>query len=154
MEQNFLEAHLRPNATYHLLCNNRTLLDEMSQSTEGVLPHPRSAQAEATCVVRSISQEPLCHLYLAFWFYIQLVGCSLWFCFALVANQRAEPGIFSSFTCWNRKPRPAGTNRKVEFGSGDLKTFPGYSLPVPGYNFCAFLDSVFSSSSEWGSHCF
>lgn len=47
MEQNFLEACLRPNATYHLLCNNRTLRNEMSQSTEGVLPHPGSAQAEA-----------------------------------------------------------------------------------------------------------
>ena len=72
MEQNFLEAHLRPDATYHLLCNNRTLRSETSQSTEGVLPHPGSAQEEATCVVRSISQEPLWHLYLAVWFYIHL----------------------------------------------------------------------------------
>lgn len=115
----------------------------MSQSTEGVLPHPRSAQAEASCVVRSISQEPLCHLYLAVWFYIQLVGCSLWFCFALVANRCAEPGIFLSFTCWNRKPRPVETNLKLEFRSGDLKTLPGFSLPVPRCNFCAFWGRSF-----------
>ena len=140
MEQNFLEAHLRPDATYHLLCNS----PQRNQSI-----HRGCAAPSRKCSSRGHlhGQEHLTGAALApllgRLILHPLVGCSLWFCFALVANQCAEPGIFLSFTCWNRKPGPAGTNLKLEFRPGDPKTFPGYSLPVPGYNFCGLFGHSF-----------